>query len=460
MQSKTTNRSWAAPVRNLLRSSGAVWSEATGRLLTGSSWALVGALCSQGARLVAFIFAARLLGKENFGALGMVQNTVATAGIFAGLGIGLTATKHVAQYRRGRPEEAGRIVGFSQSMALVSGLAFYVLLWATAPALCSGVLNAPELSDELAVAAPLVFLNTVVGAQTGILAGLEAFRSIATASAIQGMLTLPAVVAGAQAYGLRGAVIGLVASTAAGCGVLHVLIRSQCKQQSIPISLRVSSEDWRLAGGFSLPALLSGAMSIPVQWVAAAILANQPGGYGELGAYNAANQWRLTIVFLPTILERASLPVLTELRSRGDSADYRNTLRTHLMLATGAAGIIAIPLMILSPFIMRLYGPEFVSNWSVLTLLAGAAVLASAVSAVGTVLVSRGEMWLALLFNSLWAIVLVSASLVLVPMSLAVGLACAHLGAYALHALTVGSYALATLSKKEESYVSAAGCLE
>ena len=401
------------------------------RFARGSIWVLGGTLASQGSRLIAFMLAARLLGKEVFGELGMLQSTVGMAGVFAGLGIGLTATKHVAQYRKIDPSRAGRIVGLSSLIGVLSGFAFFLLVRIFAPRICSEVLNAPHLAPELEVAALLVWLNTFLGAQTGSLAGLEAFRSIAIASFSQGILVLPAIVVGVQVAGLYGAVVGLVIAVAVGCAVTQFLLLRECRAAGIDVSFRCSRSEGRLLASFSLPTLISGAMNIPVQWLAMTILVRQPGGYAEMGAFGAANQWRLLIIFLPVILERSVLPILTDLRARGDLVSYRRTMYSHLLLSSGLAALLAVPLAAGAPLIMGLYGEEFRSSWPALPLLAGAAVVASASIAVATVMVSRGAMWLALLANCFWATALIISASLLTPAYGAIGLGMAFLIAYA-----------------------------
>ncbi|MHC4330621.1 MAG: oligosaccharide flippase family protein, partial [Planctomycetota bacterium] len=79
------------------------------------------AVVSQGMRFLAFVIVARILGKTGFGELGMIQHTVSMFGIFAGLGLGITATKHVAEFRSADPARAGRIIALSSVTALISG---------------------------------------------------------------------------------------------------------------------------------------------------------------------------------------------------------------------------------------------------------------------------------------------------------------------------------------------------
>ncbi len=89
------------------------------RFAKGAFWSVVAAVVSQGMRFLAFVIVARILGKTDFGELGMIQHTVSMFGVFAGPGLGLTATKHVAEFRSADP--AGRIIALSSVVALISG---------------------------------------------------------------------------------------------------------------------------------------------------------------------------------------------------------------------------------------------------------------------------------------------------------------------------------------------------
>ena len=67
------------------------------RFVRGAWWSLVGMGAAQGLAVLASIVTARLLGKVTFGEFGMVTGTVGAFGMLAGFGLGLTATKFVAE---------------------------------------------------------------------------------------------------------------------------------------------------------------------------------------------------------------------------------------------------------------------------------------------------------------------------------------------------------------------------
>ena len=111
-----------------------------GRFARGAAWSLIGAVISQGLTLAACILTARILGRAGFGELGIVNTTVGMFGVFAGLGLGLTATKYVAEFRANDPARAGRILALSSAVAVVAGGVISVVLFLLAPFLATRTL--------------------------------------------------------------------------------------------------------------------------------------------------------------------------------------------------------------------------------------------------------------------------------------------------------------------------------
>jgi len=122
------------------------------------------------------------------------------------VGLGITATKHVAEYRRHDPHRAGRIIAMSSMVSAVSGSAIAILLIVFAPWLSRSALKAP-LATELQLGALMMLFAAVNGYQTGTLAGFEAFKAQAVLNALRGIFAFPAIVTGVVLGGLRGATI-------------------------------------------------------------------------------------------------------------------------------------------------------------------------------------------------------------------------------------------------------------
>ena len=253
------------------------------RFARGAFWSFVGAVISQGLALAASVVVARLLGKVGFGELGMIRSTVGMFGVFAGLGLGLTATKHVAEFRENDPERAGRIIGMSTVVALCCGGAISLIVFFLAPYLAAKTINAPHLAAVLRIGCGLLFFNAIIGAQTGALAGFEAFKTIAKVSLCRGLLNFPLMVAGVYFWGLPGAVLALVVAAATGWLINHVALRAQSRRAQVLVTYSALHRELRILWSFSLPAVLSGLMTGPVTWMAKALLVNQRNGYAEMG---------------------------------------------------------------------------------------------------------------------------------------------------------------------------------
>jgi len=74
---------------------------------------------TQAGSFLGLLVVARILGKEQFGRFALVQGTVNTLIGLGALGLGITATKYVSEYRVSQPQRAGRILGLSQSILLL-----------------------------------------------------------------------------------------------------------------------------------------------------------------------------------------------------------------------------------------------------------------------------------------------------------------------------------------------------
>src|SRR5262245_42123812 len=141
--------------------------------------------------------------------------------------------------------------------------------------------------------------SAINGAQTGALAGFEDFKTIARINLFAGLLAFPLTVTGVWLGGSPGAVWGLAASQGVNCVLNHSALRAAGRRAGVPIGWKTCGTEWPVLWRFSLPAMLCSVLVVPVNWVGMAWLANQANGYAEMGVFNAANQWRTAILFVP-----------------------------------------------------------------------------------------------------------------------------------------------------------------
>jgi len=405
------------------------------RFALGALWSLAGAAVSRGFLLFASVVCARFLGKEGFGALGMIQSTVGMFGIFAGLGSGLTATKYVSEFRRQDRMKAGRILALSASAAFLSGGTVTVLMILLAPYLAQHVLASPQLAAPLAIGSGLVFFGAINGYQTGALAGFEAFETIARVNFFAGVASFPLIVIGVWRGGLRGAVWGSVASLAINWALNNRALGRECASANVFCQFATCHKELSILHRFSLPAFLASIAVGPAMWVCNAWLVRQPQGYAELGIYAAADKWRLLILFVPTSVFAMVLPMLSNLHGESDVAGFRKVFRANLQLNASLSLFGALLIAALAVPIMTVYGNSFRSGRAVLVVLALSAVPEVLNSVLGQPLIAAQQMWRRFVFDLLLVAVLLVLAWALVPKWGALGLAASYSLAFATTSL-------------------------
>jgi O-antigen/teichoic acid export membrane protein len=366
-----------------------------------------------------------MLGRDSFGELGIIQNTIGMFGVLAGLGMGLTANKHIAELKLTEPERAGRILGLASSTAWFTSGVMAVVLALSAPWIAEKTLNAPHLTGLLQLGAILLFLSGINGAQTGALSGFEAFKTIARINLISGLITFPLMVGGAWWWGVTGAVWGLIGSQFANCLLCFFAVRSESALFKIESSFSGWGGEWHLFWRFSLPAVLTGLLSSLVGWGASVLVVNQAGGYGDMGIYNAALRVKMLPEAFLTMLIAPLLPILSEAFGKGDTATFQRTLQFNLLLAF----LIIVPLALLQtavPMITMLpFGEGYQRRPDIVQWLMLHSVVYALLFPMGSILISMGRMWFSCAVNVSYALMLFTFSWLLIPRFGASGFAAA-----------------------------------
>ncbi len=402
-------------------------SSLASRLIRGTFWSFVAAVLSRILGLASSIFVARLIGTIGMGKLGIVQNTVGMFGALAGLGLGLAATKHIAQYRIKDPLATGQIIACLSLLSSLSGAILTLVIVVMAPWLASHTLGSPELAPELRLGSLLLFFGVANGVQTGVLAGLEAFKQIAKINLASGLIGFFATIGGAYFWGLPGVIFGQVVCLAANCAFNFYVARQETVGSGIIITFRNIRRHSSLLWEFGLPGMLAGLISGPVVWITSLTLVRQPGSYSEMGIYNATTGWFQAVAFLPDLVSRVLLPILSSCVA---AKDNRGMKRAR-MLATGANLAVTLPIIagcsLLSPFIMGLYGPGFARGWLVMVLSMFTAGLLALQGPFANQLIANARVWAYFWAHVGWGIVFLVGTFLLVPAYGATGLATARL---------------------------------
>jgi O-antigen/teichoic acid export membrane protein len=391
------------------------------RLAKGAFWSLAGSLISRGLGLLSAILVGRMLGKQEYGELGIIQNTIGMFGTLAGFGMGLTANKYVAEFKRTNPARAGRIIALASATAWISSGIMAVALLVCAPWLAAKTLAAPHLSGLLQIGGLLLLLSGVNGAQIGALSGFEAFKRIAHINLISGLLTFPLMVIGAWKWGVTGAVWGLIGSQVANCLMSFLALRVEAARHQIALRYVGCISDMGLFWSFSLPAVLVGVLNSVVSWGAGALVVNQLGGYGDMGIFNAASRVKSIPEAVLGMLVAPIIPMLSEAFGKSDHSSYQKTLRMFLLMSTLVIVPVSLvqaaaPELTLLPFGGEYQGRPLVVSWLMLH-----SIFTSLGTCVGYVLVTSGRVWLVWLLSLSFAFSYALIAMVLVPRNGVVG---------------------------------------
>jgi len=419
-------------------------SELNTRLARGAFWSLVGTAISRPLMLAASIFVARLLGKEVFGEFGIIRGTIETFGTFAGLSLGLTATKHVAEFRTRDPGRAGRILVLSNLTAVGVGSALGLALVVVAPWFAAGALNAPHLRGSLCTGSLLLLLYALTGAQTGALSGFEAFRTVARVNLCVGLVAFPLLIAGAYVGGLEGAVWGMTVALGVHAILNHFALRAEASRAAVPLRITGCMREWSVLWQFSLPAVITSGVTLLGTWLCPLLLVQQPDGYREMGVFSAASYWFLALACLPNVLGRVATPMLAERHSVADHAGSRKIFRLTVAINVTATLPIVVVASLASPWIVLLYGREFARDWPTFVVILLCAAALAVIKPAERVITAHGRMWTLLLLYTGLAVFTLLFTLWLIG-SGAFGMALARLIAYAIHVALINLVAMYVL---------------
>lgn len=402
------------------------------RFAKGSAWSLLGQVASYVLGIASAALVGRALGVSGYGELGMIQSTVGMFGLLAGMGLGVTNTKFVAELRTIDPERAGRIVGLSLVVSGLSGGLVCALAAGLAPLLATRTLANPTLALPLQIASTLLISESLIGALSGALAGFEAFREIALATSLRVLLTFPLIVAGSYVLGLEGAALGL--ATGAFLGLLFYLSLAVrvSRRHGCPPRFRALRSETRVLTSFSLPAYISGAMVTPMIWVARLILVRYPGGYEQMGIFQATWRFQDILSTLGATVGAALLPLLA---SREGSRS-EGLARGNMVVSWALGFFIVAPLMAFPEIVGLLFGGGYAGRNLNVTMVLAMAVTNIVLYKQGLarVLTARALLWWGVLSNAVWAGTLLVCTWWLARYG-AVGLAGAFLIAYGINVI-------------------------
>lgn len=420
-------RAWATTVTRPLR-------DTTMRAaLRGSTWALAGTLAGRMANVGALLLAARQLGSEQFGALSLALSTTLVVTAVSALGLPVAAQKLVAEAREIDFARRDRLIDIAVALTATIGTAAMVGVASGSAWISAGVLKQQDVASLVAVASILILATPMVELSAALLAALEDFVALGCFRAAHGCLCgVVLVVTLAGWSSAMAAVVALAAAEVAACVVGLMLTRSARGPRTTESGCsRSLVDEARALTRIALPALLTSVSLQPALWLGQVLLSRRPDGLEHVGTFAVAMRWYSIACFVPATMGLVLLPMLGRLRATGREGDARDLFVRYGVLTLAISAATGGTVIAFAGPLMGLQGAEYATGAGVLVVLA----IATVPTGMNNVLSNRAlaESRLALWVWSDLALsaTLVVGALLLIPPLGGIGLATAHLLAYA-----------------------------
>lgn len=401
------------------------------RILHGSFWSLFGTAIGKFFILLSSIFCARILGDYDYGELGIVRSTIAMFIVVGAAGIGVTASKYISQYRANNEiDNIISIINITRVFTLILGAIIVLLICLFSDYIAKESFNAPELSTDLKYGAILLFFSVFNAYQNGVLSGFENFKAIGVNTLIAGIFEFLFIVMGAYLYSVSGAIIGYGISFI----ILSLLNAKSISRTSQEYTITKSpyfykKDHFSILWRFALPAALNAIIVTASFWIIKTMLVRSS-GFGELGVYEAADQWKVIMLYIPSALSTILLPILSNVAGSGNST--KKLIKYNLVANTLFSTLVALIVFLLSKFIMSLYGAGFEDPYP-LIVLAISTVFTTIALVTTTAMTSYAKVWTNFVFQLIWSAAMIISALFFLHKGFgALGLSLAILVAYVI----------------------------
>lgn len=398
--------------------------------ISGFVKTLFGTVGAQIGTYAVMLLMTRFLGLEKFGQFGAIQATVTAVFGLSTLGLGITATRFVAQYRDVDPGRAGRIIGLCNLSSLASGLFFTLVLFGSAGMLSLQLFQTEDLRWAIQLTSFCSLLMTLNANQSGALMGFQAFGRLLRAQVLQSLSSVLVAYLLVNAYGFRGAVWSLVVSAGIGTMLLGREILRELNAQQISIDYQNAWAERQVLLQFAFPAASSGVIGSVAVWIAQIMLVRSDMGVAEMALWTAAASMRAIVLLGPSVLSRVSSPILSTLHDHGTGSDYGKTMWSTAMASTAGALAVGLLVLLSGPWLLSQFGKDYSRAAGLFPLVIASAVVEAYACSVSQALVAHRRLNYQLVIISLWGTTLVVMAWWGIARYSAVGLAFAYLVAW------------------------------
>ncbi|MCK9538425.1 oligosaccharide flippase family protein [Dokdonella sp.] len=393
------------------------------------------------AAMVQTILIARALGITEYGVYGLLFGTIGLVASTAGLQLGLAGTVFVARYKEREPVKAAAVISVVSRFGWGVAIVFIVIAVPISQTISTYLLGSPDYAIAVVLACVFVGASVVSGIQDGVVQGLELFKPLAILSVLSALLVLSVILPAAHWLGLSGVLIVIL------LGLLLKYFGLQCyvarARRTFGLPSRGAGVSLHsLVASFALPSMLISLGLGVVMWFGLFMLSRQSNGFDGVAIVNTGLQWRGPVLLLLSSIGAVALPLFSRMHAAGnqrETNDFRRKLTYFSLIITTA---IVLALVVLSDFILALYGTEFSSGKLAFDIISLSMIPLAVAQMYMQQLVGAARMWHTLWLNLPYLLTTLIGICILVPDLHELGFACAILAGalvFAVHVL-ISSY--------------------
>lgn len=416
------------------------------KLIVGSGYSYLALLINKAAGVATSIFLARSLGPTNLGMISIINYLLLLLLFFTGFGIPTACVKLVSEYEtKGDTLQTSRfiIIGFVINLSIIIILCAAYLVLASTVAI--KIYQEPRLISliQLSVIALLFFSFNQYG--NSIIQGLAEFKKLSFLATFTSVFGLIALIPLTKLWGMKGPVLAQgINSIVSFCILVKVIKTLQAKHG---LSLHISRQEikdflkpyFQRLSRTAFPIFLSGLVMTPALTILTAILARQR-GFTEVGFFNIAYSLTQFILFVPSAVGTAFIPLATKL-----ALENRERLNGFLLKSIYGVDLIVITITFLislfsKHIIYLFYGSEFLPAQNILILLSAAAFLSSFGYIFGYYLIATNKLWFATGLNFLWFVAIIGPAIIFIRYFKLDGLGWNYIISYAFLGIVILGY--------------------
>jgi len=419
------------------------------RLLRAIQWSILGTGIAHAVYLLASILIARRLGNEDFGRLGLIQFTLNTPVLLIATSFGWSVMRTAATMHEHEREAFSSLLNSLIIVGTLVSAGLSVLLLLLGPMICTYWFSDPASIPAFQIVAISILFSGYFSLIVSLFSGLEAFQNVAILNIMRGLLLGILLIVGSNWGGLIGAGFGFTLASGMSAFIAWFIMRRALKQYRLALYSHNWQRAYRVLAQISLPSFLSTIISSLGLWIGSVLLARHHDGLHQVAVFNASNQWKSVLLFVPTQISQASAPIMANLWSKNDLFKLKAVVRSNLLLMLLTYGLPSVPILAFSSHILHLYLLSGDEETEAMRFIILSGLMSALCGVLGYAMVAMGKAWQALAANTFWTVIFLMTALLWLSQGV-LGISKSYCFSYFVLFIAISVYIFYTLTKQKE----------